>query len=217
VADHTIHRDGAQSLQGRRPPLRRIALALHRARYAIVASAAVYLVSVVIGIALASAGVPFAVDQRDSIVSSAQGGSITSAYKRGDRLEAAFLDFGANLLGSATISITGISVIGPFPIAAYRGWVGGIVSIDANHVSRLTRAGDAAYYAVTMVLQLTGFILAMAAGLHVGVASWRARNDTTVRSIAGVRIPVWSLTDAAWLYVLVVPISLIASLWEFLS
>src|SRR5579864_135292 len=114
MSDHAIHSDDAQSIGGRRPPLHRIALALNRARHAILASAATYLVSVMVGIALASAGVPFAVDQRDSIVGSAQGGSITSAYKRGDRLEAAFLDFGANLLGSGTITITGISVIGPF-------------------------------------------------------------------------------------------------------
>lgn len=216
MADHPIHRDEGRSMRGGLP-VHQVALALRRARYAVLASAATYLVSVTIGIALASAGVPFAVDQRDSIVGSAQGGSILNAYHRGDKLEAGLLDFGANLLGSGAITVTGLSVIGPFPIAAYRGWIGGIVSIDANHVSRLTRPGDAIYYVVTMVLQLTGFILAMAAGLHVGVAAWRARDDTRVRSIAGVRIPAWSLVDAAWLYVLVVPISLIASLWEFLS
>jgi hypothetical protein len=205
-------------LQASRSPLRQIALALNRARYAIILSAATYFVSLLLGIGMVSAGVPFAVQQRDSIVTSAEGSPITDAYKRGDRLEAALLDFGSNLLlGAGVTSVTGFSVIGPFPIAAYTGWVGGIVSIDAKHVSRLTRPGDAIYYLVTLLFQLSGFVLAMAAGIHVGVASWRARNDRSLRSIAGVRIPGWALRDAGWLYVLVVPILLIGSLWEFLS
>ena len=203
---------------GGRGPLRQIGLALHRTRYSIAWSAATYLASLLLGIAMVSAGVPFAVQQRDNIVHSARGGQITGAYKRGDRVEAALLDFGSNLvLGAGVTSVTGLSVIGPFPIAAYSGWVGGIVSIDDNHASRLTRPGDATYYVVTLLFQLAGFILAMAAGVHVGVAAWKARDDNRVRSIAGVRIPGWSLRDAAWLYGLVVPLLLIGSLWEFLS
>jgi hypothetical protein len=73
------------------------------------------------------------------------------------------------------------------------------------------------YYVVTMLLQLVGFTLAMAAGIHVGVAAWRARNDQTQQSIAGVRIPGWLVRDAAWLYVLVVPLLMLGSLWEFMA
>jgi len=196
----------------------KLAVAFHRARYSIALSAATYLVSLLAGIAMVTAGVPFAVQQRDSIVNSAQRGPILDAYHHGDRVEAAFLDFGSNLvLGAGVTSLTGLSVVGPFPIAARSGWVGGVVSIDARHVSRLTRPGDAIYYVVTLLFQLSGFVLAMAAGLHVGVATWRARDEVGVRSIVGVRIPGWSLRDAAWLYVLVVPSLLIGSLWEFLT
>lgn len=196
----------------------RMAVAFHRARYSIAISAATYLASLLLGVAMATAGVPFAVQQRDSIVNSAQGGPILDAYHSGDRLKAALLDFGSNLvLGAGVTSVLGLSVVGPFPIAAHSGWVGGVVSIDAKHVSRLTTADSAIYYVITLLFQLSGFVLAMAAGLHVGVAAWKARNDVSVRSIVGVRIPGWSLRDAAWLYVLVVPSLLIGSLWEFLT
>jgi hypothetical protein len=205
-------------LAAARLPPRQIGLALNRARRAIALSAATNVVSLLVGIAMVTAGVPVAVQQRDSIVSSAQAGPILDAYNRGDRVQAALLDFGSNLiLSAAPTTVIGMSVIGPFPIAAYRGWVGGIVSIDSNHVSRLANPGDAFYYLVTLLLQVSGFVLAMAAGIHVGMTSWRARDDKSVRSIAGLRIPGWSLYDAAWLYVLVIPLLLIGSLWEFSS
>jgi hypothetical protein len=205
-------------LAAARLPPRQIGLALNRARRAIALSAATNVVSLLVGIAMVTAGVPVAVQQRDSIVSSAQAGPILDAYNRGDRVQAALLDFGSNLiLSAAPTTVIGMSVIGPFPIAAYRGWVGGIVSIDSNHVSRLANPGDAFYYLVALLLQVSGFVLAMAAGIHVGMTSWRARDDKSVRSIAGLRIPGWSLYDAAWLYVLVIPLLLIGSLWEFSS
>lgn len=42
-------------------------------------------------------------------------------------------------------------------------------------------------------------------------------DDKSLRSIAGIRIPKWSLHDAGWLYVVVVPLLLVGSLWEFLN
>lgn len=199
-------------------PVRRIGGAIQHARGPIIASAVTYLSFVVLGMALATAGWPFAVSQRDSIVGGAQASPINQAYQRGDRLQAALLDFGANLgLGALTTSITGLSVVGPFPIAAYRGWVGGVVSIDRDHRSRLASAGEATYYLVTLVLQLIGFVLTMAAGLHVGLSSWRARDDKRIRSVLGVRVPGVALRDAAWLYVAAIPFFLVGSLWEFLT
>src|SRR5436190_22874767 len=101
------------------PPIFR---AFRRARGPIAASAATYSTFLFLGIALASAGWSFAVNQRDSIVDDAQTNPINMQYRQGNNLTAALLDFGANLgLGAIPTSITGLSVIGPFPIAAYRG------------------------------------------------------------------------------------------------
>ena len=108
-------------------------------------------------------------------------------------------------------------MVGPFPIAAYRGWVGGVVSIDRHHGSRLANPAEAAYYLVTLTLQLVGFVLTMAAGVHVGLSAWRSRNDRRIRSILGMRVPGLAVRDAGWLYVAAVPFFLAGSLWEFLA
>jgi len=195
-----------------------IARAVGRARGPIIASAITYLAFVCLGIVLATAGWPPAVGQRDSIVHDAQASPITQAYGRGDRLPAALLDFGANLgLAAIPTSIAGLSVVGPFPIAAYRAWVGGIVSIDAQHRSRLSTLDGAVYYLVTLVLKVVGFVLTMGAGVHLGLSVWRARNDARIRSILGLRVPPLALKDAGWIYAAAVPFFLLGSLWEFLA
>lgn len=167
---------------------------------------------------LATAGWPFAVSQRDAIVGGAQSSATLTAYLSGRRLEAALLDFGSNVvLGALPTSVTGLAVVGPFPLAAYRGWVGGIVSIDGSHHSRLADPGRALYYLVTLALQLAGYILTMAAGVHVGLSAWRARRDESIRSFAGFRVPGFALRDAGWLWATAVPVFLAGSLWEFLT
>jgi hypothetical protein len=171
-----------------------------------------------LGIVLATAGWPFAVGQRDSIVGAAQSSSTLVADRQGSHLEAALLDFASNVfLGAVPTSIAGLSVIGPFPIAALRGWVGGVVSIDASHHSRLTDPGRALYYLVTVALQLCGYVLSMAAGVHVGLTAWRGRRDASVRSLGGLRIPGWAVRDAGVLWAVALPAFLAGSLWEFLA
>jgi hypothetical protein len=170
-----------------------------------------------LGIVLATAGWPFAVGQRDSIVGGARSSATLVADRQGHHVEAALLDFGSNvLLGALPTSIAGLSVVGPFPIAALRGWVGGVVSIDSTHQSRLRDPGDALYYLVTVALQLTGYVLSTAAGVHVGLSAWRRRRDTTVRSFGGLRIPGGAVRDAGVLWAVALPAFLAGSLWEFL-
>src|SRR6202162_2130587 len=192
-------------------------LAFRRARGPIASSAVTYLTFLLLGIALASSGWAFAVNQRHSIVNGAQTSPIQVEDRQGNHLTAALLDFGANTaLGAIPTSIIGLTVIGPFPIAAYRGWVGGIVSISSHH-SRLATPSGATYYIVTIILQLIGYVLTMGAGVHVGWSAWKIRHDSSVRSLAGVRIPSSALRDAGYIYLVAVPVFLIGSLWEFLA
>ncbi len=198
------------------PSLFRASLAaIRRARVAILTITATYLFSLAVGIAMVSTGNAFALERRDEIVGSAQSSEILVADRRGDHLRAAVLDFASNLvLGGVTSTVTGITVVGSYPIVAYRGWVGGIVSVDARHESRLDDLGHASYYLVTLVLQLIPYSIAGGMGVHLGVAAWRAVRKPRADTWLG--LPKDRLRDVALAYVIVVPLFMVASLWEFL-
>jgi hypothetical protein len=136
----------------------------------------------VVGAILATTGNSFALGERDRIVSAAQGSEITAAYQQDERVRAALLDSGGNIEAALVTSVTGLAVVGPAAIAAYRGWVGGLVSADARHVSRLGQSGTAFYYLVTVALQMIPYILTGGAGMYLGLVAWRRRNDASVRS-----------------------------------
>lgn len=190
--------------------------ALRRARWGILTIGVTYAVAVVVGIAMAHGGNTLALDRRDSIVASAQNSAILVADRQGQHVRAALLDFSANLfLGGITSTVTGLAVIGPYPMVAYRGWVGGIVSVNDRHESRLTNPRSAVYYLVTLILQLIPYTLAGGAGVALGVSAWRARTDATVPK--WLTLPRAAVLDVARIYALVVPLFLIASLWEFLA
>ena len=196
--------------------LHRLSAALGRARTPIAIVALASLGPLVVGAALATTGNTFALSQRDGIVAAAQGSDITEAYEQNERLEAALLDFRANVGAALVTSVTGLAVVGPLPIAAYRGWVGGLVSVDERHVSRLSQPGSAFYYLVTLALQLIPYILASGAGMHLGIAAWRHRNDASVHSRMTLRIPDEAIRDVGWIWALALPIFLAGSLFEFL-
>jgi len=192
--------------------------AVYRARWSILAIGLVYIVAVSVGMIMAHVGNQFALAQRDALVAKAYAADPASiAFKRGDRLQAALSDFSANLiLGAVSNTVQGIAVVLPFPWVAYRGWVGGIVSVDSAHHSRLADPGEAVYYLVTLVLQLIPYSLAGGAGVHLGVSNLRVpayyRKDTRLLTL-----PRDALADVLRIYALVIPLFLIASLWEFLA
>ena len=196
--------------------LRASLAAIRRARISILTVAATYVISVAAGIAMVGTGNTFALERRDEVVRDAQSSEITVANRGGDHIRAALLDFVANLaLGGVTSTVFGLAVVGSYPIVAYRGWIGGIVSVDASHKSRLADPVSATYYLVTLVLQLIPSSIAGGMGVYVGVDAWRAlrkqRADTWLGFSKG------RLRDVALAYIVAIPLFLIASLWEFLA
>ncbi len=189
--------------------------AIGRARVAILTVAMTYLLSVAIGIAMVGSGDAFALERRDAIVDAAGSSEILVAHRGGDHLRAALLDFAANLLtGGVTDTVIGVSVVGVYPLVAYRGWVGGIVSVDARRESRLAAPGRAIYYLVTLILQLIPYSIAGGMGVYLGVGAWRAVRRPGADAWLG--LPKERMRDVALAYTVIVPLFLLASLWEFL-
>ncbi len=196
---------------------RRILEALRRARRPILAIAATYVLSVTVGAALVHSGNLWSLRYRDRLVAAA-GRSDPSALAlaKGLRVRAAMLDLGRNLfLGAIPDTVGGLGVVFPFALAAYRGWIGGIVSVDHGHASRLKDSGERRYYLLTLLLQLLPYSLAGGAGVRLGLELFTRARKSEARWWPG--IPRAALFDVFWIYTLVVPLFLTASLWEFLA
>lgn len=183
--------------------------ALARARLSILMVGLTYVISVSIGMFMVHTGNPFALSQRDRTVSQAQSGSTLIALHSNNRLKAALLDFSGNLLGAVSSTVSGLGVITSFPLIAYRGWIGGIVSVDSSHLSRFSDPQEAMYYVTTLILQLIPYTLAGGAGVSLGLAYFRGQGEKWLG------MPKDALRDVFWIYLLVVPLFLLASLWEF--
>jgi hypothetical protein len=191
--------------------------AIRRARLPILTIALTYLAAVLVGIGMVHSGVAFGLNARDRIVGQAYNGSdpTTTAMQNGQPLLAALSDFSRNLLaGAVPDTLTGLGVVFPYASAAYRGWVGGVVSVDANHASRLMQPGEGIYYVVTLVLQLIPYSLAGGAGVALGLAYYRMHSGS--QPAKWYHLPRLESLDVVRIYLLVVPLFLIASLWEFL-
>jgi hypothetical protein len=113
----------------------------------------------------------------------------------------------------------GLGVVLPYPVAAYRGWVGGIVSVDGQHRSRLREPREAVYYVLVVVLQSIPYALAGGAGVRVGLALWPRQAPASDRRWLGMPLAPLreALRDVARIYALAAPLLLLASLVEFLT
>lgn len=199
---------------------RSILAALGRARFPILWVGATYLAGALCGSILVHAHNSYALHMRDLIVQQAQRSDpAAKALSSHAPWRAAFADFFGNLfLGAIPTTLMGLAVAPPFPLVAYRGWVGGIVSVGAGHVSRLANAHEAAYYLTVMALQMLPYALTGGAGVRLGLgfvapkSSWRY--DAQERWIG---LPAQGVRDVLLIYLLAAPLFLIASLVEFLA
>ena len=196
-----------------------IGRAILRARYAILSVAATYLVSIVVGMILVHTGNTFSLSYRDQIVGQANqpDNAITQASNQGNNLQAALLDAGGNLLQSTVPkTIMGLGIVFPYPWVAFQGWVGGIVSVRNDHTSRFNDPRSAAYLVLTLLMQVIPFSLATGAGVNAGIAMFRPAPYYQGEKLLGV-FPKEALLDVGLIYLLVVPLLLAASLFEFMS
>lgn len=192
--------------------------AIGRARRCIFTVAGTYGVFILIGMGMVHAGNTLALTYRDQLVNRAvQQDPAALAANQGDNLRAALWDFAGNLvLGAVPKTISGFAIIFPYPLVAHQGWVGGIVSVRGDHTSRLTDPRSAVYYLLTLLLQVIPYSLAVGAGVNVGVALFRPPSYYQDQKWLGV-FSKEALRDVGRIYALVIPLFLVASLWEFLS
>jgi uncharacterized membrane protein SpoIIM required for sporulation len=192
--------------------------AIQRAKWSILTIAATYVFSITGGIVMVNAGSPLALKSSDQIVNQAnQQSQVMQAANRGNGLQAALLDFAGNLfVGAVPKTVSGFAIIFPYPLVAYQGWVGGIVSVRGDHSSRLNDPRSAFYYLLTLVLQVIPYSLAVGAGVNAGIAMLRPAEYYQGEKWLNL-VSKEALRDVGRIYALVAPLFLLASLWEFLG
>lgn len=199
---------------------RAVADALRRAKEPIVWMAVAYLLGLLAGGITVHTGNAFALRHRDDLVGTAlRTDSAAVALKHGFPVRAAFFDFAGNLtLGAMPSTVMGLSVVMPFPWAAYRGWIGGIVSVDGDHRSRLWERGERWYYLGVLLLQLLPYSLAGGTGVRLGLGFLRPNSRFGYPGSARwLGLPAEGVRDVLCIYAVVIPLFLAASLVEFLA
>ncbi len=199
-------------------PFDYIRAGLRHAKFQIATIGVTYLLFVGIGSIMVHESNSFALNYRDKLVTRAVNSDPASiAFHQGNNLTAAIFDFGENLfLGAIPQTITGLTIISPYGFAAYRGWVGGVVTVDSNHQSRFASFKGGFYLILTLILQLIPYTLAGGIGVKLGLTYFRSYPEY-LNQKKWLGYPAGCLEEVAWVYVLIVPLFFIASLWEFLS
>ncbi|KAA9037130.1 hypothetical protein FW778_17015 [Ginsengibacter hankyongi] len=176
----------------------------------------IYCVSCLTGIIMVHSGNSFALSYADKIVGNANTNDNASInYHKGNRFKAALIDFSGNLfIGSITQSFLGLGVIFPFFTTAYQGWIGGIISVDMKHQSRLIKPKTALYYIIVLILEWIPYSLTIGSGLALGIKTYKLNKG---RKLFKYQIDQSSLKDVLHIYLFAIPIFFFASCFEFLS
>jgi hypothetical protein len=193
--------------------------ALMRAKAPVAWMALTYALGVSAGAAMVHLQNGYALGFRDRLVGRAvETSPILKNLEKGFPAWAALLDFGGNLgLGAVPETVMGLSVAMPFPLAAFRGWVGGVVSVDGAHKSRLV-GREGFYYWTVLILQLIPYSLAGGAGVRLGLGFLLPRSRWGYAGSKNwLTIPADGVRDVGRIYLLIVPLFLVASLVEFLA
>jgi hypothetical protein len=209
----------ASGLPGMNRFLLSIGTALQRARAPILWIGLAYAAGVVAGAGMVHLHSGFALAYRDQLVGRAMASDPASqASGRGFPVRAALWDFAENLgKGAIPSTMMGLAVVLPFPQAVFRGWVGGIVSVDGEHRSRLGNWREGSYYLGVLLLQLLPYTLAGGAGVRLGLGFLMPKGRWGYSSPQRwLTLPAEGVRDVARIYALVVPLFLVASLVEFL-
>lgn len=177
-----------------------------------------YVLSSSVGIFMAHAGNRFALARRDKTVQKALTSDKSSiAYQSGNRATALVYDFAGNVFYAAIPqTVAGLGVILPYFSVAYQGWIGGIVSVDSTHRSRLRNVKATSYYFLVLLLQFIPFSLSIGAGVRCGVELYRHNTDISWR-FWRYRLPRQILVDLICVFAVAVPLFFVASAFEFLA
>lgn len=198
----------------------RIWRAFRRTRLGIGTMALTYVIAVLVGSGLVHSGNTFALGYRDRLVGRAvQQSTILSNLEKGNRWRAAGLDTAGNTFAGAVSLVLGYFPPMGYGMAAFRGWIGGIVSVDDAHHSRLGAPRECFYYLTTIILQLIPYSLVGGAGVNLGIVTF-SRWGRSVYPGGRVRwllIPHEALGDAGWIFLVSVPLFVVASGFEFLA
>ncbi len=190
--------------------------AVRKARTCILAIALAHVLAAAAGVITVHAGYVPALAYRDRLVTRARSSDpVSLAFQRGETLRAALVEAARTQGVCVAVAVTGLTVVSPFVMAAYRGVVGGIVSVDDNHVSRLQYPDQALYYLSVVILQIIPYAMAGGAGVKLGLTYFRKAREYQGDRWQG--YPKEAMWDVVRILVLIVPFVLAANLWEFLS
>lgn len=196
--------------------MKSIVTALDRCKLWCLSIFMVYCISCLSGIVMVHSGNQFALNYRDKIVGRAMTNDQAAiANNSGNKFKAALLDFSGNLLiGSTMQTFLGLGIIIPYLTTAYQGWIGGIVSVDANHQSRLFHARSALYYLIVFLLQTIAYSLCIGSGVRAGVQTYKINKGKRLREY---RLHKARYKDVLLIYIVAIPIFFTASCIEFLT